>query len=103
MDLLSGLNNIQHKYKEFIPLVDICYDYPSATFTLIYKFYHGVTLNQLINTMPLKQALKHVYVLANTLKYIHSLGIIHRDIKPANVLITKEGPKIFDFGLRAEI
>ena len=49
--------------------------------------------------MPIEQALKHVLILAHTLKYVHNLGIIHRDIKPANVLITKDGPKLFDFGL----
>ena len=51
MDLLSGLKN-NPKYAEFIPLKDICYDNSSSTFTLIYQFFHGVTLNQLINSMP---------------------------------------------------
>lgn len=53
--------------------------------------------------ISLNDALKHVFVLAHTLKYIHSLGIIHRDIKPSNVLITPTGPKLFDFGLANEI
>ena len=80
-------------------LLDTCYDYSSSTFILIYQFIHGVTLNQLITTTPIQQALKYVLILAHTLKYVHSLGIIHRDIKPANVLITKDGPTLFDFGL----
>ena len=38
-------------------------------------------------------------ILAHTLKYVHSLGIIHRDMKPGNILMTASGPKLFDFGL----
>ena len=35
----------------------------------------------------------------NALKDIHSLNVVHSDIKPSNILITKEGAKLFDFGL----
>ena len=91
------------KHAEFIPLLDTCYDYTSSTFTLIYKYFPGVPLNQLIETMTLADSLRHSLILAHTLKYIHSLDIIHRDLKPANVLITPEGPKLFDFGLAKEV
>ena len=96
--LLSGLKESQ-KSIGFIPLIDTCYDYSSSTFTLIYEFFHGVPLNQLITVMTMEDVLKNMFKLAQTLKYVHSLGIIHRDIKPANVLITNDGPKLFDFGL----
>ena len=39
--------------------------------------------------------------LCNTIKYIHSMGIIHRDIKLENILIAKDQKKIYliDYGL----
>lgn len=30
---------------------------------------------------------------------IHSAGVIHRDLKPDNIMMSKQGPKIIDFGL----
>jgi len=36
------------KYVKFIELLDILHDKPSDTYTMIYKFYHGVPLNQLL-------------------------------------------------------
>jgi len=29
----------------------------------------------------------------------HARGIVHRDLKPANIMLTKNGPKLMDFGL----
>jgi len=40
-----------------------------------------------------------MFYLLHTIKFIHEIGLIHRDIKPANILITKDGPRLFDFGL----
>jgi len=37
------------------------------------------------------------------LKILHNTGIIHRDMKPSNILLTTDGPKIFDFGLAKQI
>jgi serine/threonine protein kinase len=87
---------------EFVQLLDTCYDRSSSTFTLIYQFVHGVPLNQLIATMSTQDALRTVLTLAHTLSYVHNLGIIHRDVKPANVLYSKQGTKLFDFGLAKE-
>jgi serine/threonine protein kinase len=33
------------------------------------------------------------------LEEVHAEGIIHRDIKPSNILISKNGPKLIDFGI----
>lgn len=45
------------------------------------------------------EAKRNALILAHTLKYVHSLGIIHRDMKPGNIIMTATGPKLFDFGL----
>jgi len=52
---LKLLSKIQEaKHAEFIHLKDTCYDPTSDTFTLIYRFHHGVPLNQLIATIPIE-------------------------------------------------
>lgn len=38
-------------------------------------------------------------VLARTMQYVHTQGIVHRDIKPENILFVNGSPKIIDFGL----
>lgn len=37
--------------------------------------------------------------LASALLEIHRSGLLHRDLKPGNVLLTREGPRIIDFGI----
>jgi serine/threonine protein kinase len=44
-----------------------------------------------------------MFYLLHTVKFVHESGFIHRDMKPANILITKEGPRLFDFGLAKAI
>jgi serine/threonine protein kinase len=38
-------------------------------------------------------------VLANTIEYCHSKGIIHKDISPTNIVIGPTGPVLIDFGI----
>jgi Tol biopolymer transport system component len=37
--------------------------------------------------------------IASALASAHENGILHRDLKPSNVMLTRGGPKLFDFGL----
>ena len=51
-------------------------------------------------TLPFRQAVEIVEIIARALAAIHTAGIVHRDLKPANVLVDSAGvPHITDFGL----
>ena len=43
--LLQGFDSTLNPHVKFIELEDTLYDTASSTFTLIYRFYHGVPLN----------------------------------------------------------
>jgi len=49
--------------------------------------------------LQLSEALPIVISIADALDKAHTHGIVHRDLKPANIMLTKNGPKLMDFGL----
>ena len=52
------------------------------------------------DTEALTRLLDVAIDVADTLGYIHRLGMIHRDLTPRNILLTTSGrPKVMDFGL----
>ena len=100
--LLRGLESLKEDEREkvrFIELLDSLYEPASSAFTLVYQFYPGVPLNELTSSITLPKTLQTVLTIAQTLRFVHSIGLVHRDIKPANILITQTGARLFDFGL----
>ena len=49
---------------------------------------------------PFRRLLEGAISVAQTLDYVHRLGIVHRDLTPRNILLsTHNFPKVMDFGL----
>lgn len=52
------------------------------------------------DTEPFQKLMTAAISVAETLHYVHKLGVIHRDLTPRNILLTTNGhPKVMDFGL----
>src|ERR1700691_4729558 len=68
---------------------------------LVMEHLEGETLADRVQrgAIPLDEALKIAIEIAGALDKAHARGIVHRDLKPANIMLTKNGPKLMDFGL----
>jgi eukaryotic-like serine/threonine-protein kinase len=68
---------------------------------LVMEHLEGETLADRLQrgALPLEEALKIGRQVAEALDKAHRRGIVHRDLKPANIMLTKNGPKLMDFGL----
>ncbi|MGA8212414.1 MAG: protein kinase [Candidatus Sulfotelmatobacter sp.] len=68
---------------------------------LVMEHLEGETLADRLHrgALPLDEALKIGIQIADALDKAHARGIVHRDLKPANIMLTKNGPKLMDFGL----
>ena len=68
---------------------------------LVMEHLDGETLADRLHrgAMPLEEALEIAIKIADALDKAHARGIVHRDLKPANIMLTKNGPKLMDFGL----
>jgi len=68
---------------------------------LVMELLDGETLADRLQrgALPLPEALKIGIEIAEALDKAHRRGIVHRDLKPANIMLTKNGPKLMDFGL----
>ena len=68
---------------------------------LVMECVEGTTLAKRLEKgpLPLEQALKIAWEIADALNAAHHAGIVHRDLKPSNVMLTTTGAKLLDFGL----
>jgi serine/threonine protein kinase len=68
---------------------------------LVMEHLEGETLADRLRrgALALEEALKIGIEIAEALDKAHRRGIVHRDLKPANIMLTKNGPKLMDFGL----
>jgi serine/threonine protein kinase len=83
----------------------ICSVYDVGSFAsqgyLVMEWLDGETLEHRLRRGPLR--LDELFTIAiavvEGLVAAHRAGIIHRDLKPANVMLTRDGPKLLDFGI----
>jgi ABC-type branched-subunit amino acid transport system substrate-binding protein len=69
---------------------------------LVTEYADGPSLAEYVDTNgPLNAEMLYGLAtgLAEALTAIHAAGVVHRDLKPSNVLLTKDGPKVIDFGI----
>jgi serine/threonine protein kinase len=68
---------------------------------LVMEYLEGETLADRLHrgALPLDEALMTAIKIAEALDKAHMRGFVHRDLKPANIMLTKNGPKLMDFGL----
>lgn len=64
------------------------------------KYVEGQTLDQHMESLPLRARLQLLQRIAEPLAFAHSRGIIHRDLKPQNIMVGAFGEVlIMDWGL----
>jgi len=91
-------------HKNIVKRLGIVND-PKMGYCLLFEWIEGKTLDELQKQLPgqkvpLDQAAKIGYQLADALQYAHGQGVIHRDLKPANIKIREDGSVvIIDFGI----
>jgi len=68
---------------------------------LVMEHLEGETLADRLHrgALPPEEVLKIATEIAEALDKAHRCGIVHRDLKPANIMLTRNGPKLMDFGL----
>ena len=68
---------------------------------LVMELLEGETLADrlLRGALGIDEALETAITIADALDKAHARGIVHRDLKPANIMLTRNGPKLMDFGL----
>ncbi len=68
---------------------------------LVMEYMEGETLSSRIKKgrLEISEVLNIGAQIAGALDGAHRKGLVHRDLKPSNIFLTKDGVKVFDFGL----
>ena len=69
---------------------------------LVTEFAEGPTLLDKVSRdgpLPIGEAVEVGIGTANALAAIHAADIIHRDLAPSNVILSRNGPRVIDFGV----
>jgi Tol biopolymer transport system component/predicted Ser/Thr protein kinase len=75
---------------------NICQLYDVGPNYLVMELIEGSPLR---GPLPLAKTVEYAGQILDALDAAHQKGITHRDLKSSNILITKQGIKLFDFGL----
>ena len=91
------------KHRNLVEVYDVGRDPDTDLCYIIMEYIPGGSLADLIRKrgrLPIVDAAKIVYQVADALNCIAAQGIVHRDIKPDNILFGKDGKvKIADLGI----
>ncbi|HTW67627.1 MAG TPA: serine/threonine-protein kinase, partial [Bryobacteraceae bacterium] len=69
---------------------------------LAMEYLEGETLQKRIQRtgrLSEEETVEYGLAISAALEAAHQAGVTHRDLKPDNVMLTRDGPKVFDFGL----
>ena len=69
---------------------------------LIIEYFEGSTLDSYLedHSFDEVEALNHLKLLTDAIKYLHSNKIAHRDLKPQNIIVTQDSKvKVIDFNI----
>jgi len=69
---------------------------------LVTEYLEGVTLEARLQKGPLRldQAMNVALAIGDALDKAHRAGLVHRALQPSNIMLTKEGAKLLDLGLK---
>jgi hypothetical protein len=91
---ISSLN-----HPNICALYDIGHE--NGTDYLVMEYLEGETLGERLarEKLSTEELLAFGLQITDALDKAHRGGVIHRDLKPGNIMLTKNGPKLLDFGL----
>ena len=108
---LATLGNVEHP--GIVGFYGICFDEDHTAY-LVLEYCPSTVANLLLDDTgqreksilcyDLMESLQILIDVANTMRFLHSAGVVHRDLKPENLLIDQnQNVRICDFGLAREI